>query len=142
MKNNQKNRGNYGSNRTTVERNHQNRYYHANESSDIYESEFQNEEEIYDDDEDHIGRNHNTIDADEDDHYQDRYSYENDHDSQFEDDVDRDLYEHQRSNAYVSNNPNRLRKPSKRRFITDAERRKRRRNHLIMENLGVNFNRA
>jgi hypothetical protein len=131
MRNNQRNRGSHGTNVSNVERNHQNRYYYANEDSDIYESEFQNEEVIYDDNEQHFGRD-SVRDQWQDDHYE-----ENDLDQQYRNAIDREEYEHQRSMGYISNNPKRLRKLSKRRYLTDAERDKRRRNHYIMENLSV-----
>jgi hypothetical protein len=115
-----------------VERNYQNRYYDAYEDSDIYESEFQKEELIYDDREQAIGGD-NAID----DPGRQDYNEENDLDRQYRNAIDLEEYDHQHPRGYMSNNPNRLRKPSKRRYMTDAERQKRKRNHYIMQNLGV-----
>jgi hypothetical protein len=120
----------------TVERNHQNRYYHANEDSDIYESEFQNEDEIYDDEAYHEGRRENNIDNDGDYGYQHRDGFESDYNPPLRDTVDREAYEHQRS-RYVSKNPNRYRKPSKRRRNREVRSLRSRRNHYIMQNFRI-----
>jgi hypothetical protein len=129
MRNRKGNRGNFGSTRLNVERVQQQRFYDPYDDSDIYEDEFEHDEIIYDGDEHHFGRNSVRED--------DEFIGENDLDQQYRNVIDREEYEHQRSMGYISNNPKRLRKPSKRRFITDAERDKRIRNHYIMQNLGV-----